>query len=530
MSILHNTRHWLLPLPFFLLGLSAATSADTYTNATVSAADAAIPQDIRATSNVTLQADEDGDLYLRVGSEHLSAQSGKLQDALLEVLLNGESITTRPLQVDDEGKVHYLVRLGQDESGAEIRLTPVSEKTPLSSVLSNVATSSAALLSLGVADLISYNSWVNKGHIGFGTLDDDSFTKALTRNYLKQGILISSFGYGDAITDGVKAALPESNDDGRTTWQDLLPDAISTVAMASASNGLRYVSDAPRMDMTHTLIPFTGLFFTSSTTNSLANFLTKTHEVVLNDLTSMDQTKVKYAAKIAPILESAVFLALAKYTGQASLDRGNGSSWARGVLPASLATTATYSLRGLVSDAITEYTDGNRTVGDLAAGSIMAGSAIAGHGLMHVLNNCFLDTHSYGDLLYKMSAESAGLSLGFGIQGALKSLLGSSDPNHLPTRLASTGSVALAGILLQVAAFHTGNYPATQALLRSAGDGALIANTIDMVTLARDTIVEPWIIKPLLAKAGMGQKSDGPALSLRATAVPKRQPLQSLLL
>ena len=508
MGILRKSKHWLAPLSVFLLGSPAMAMA--------MASEGKIPTINSARQGVSLTADDLGDLHLSISHKAMTGAPTELKDALLDLIHNDQSHRSKPIHVDPEGKAHFLVQLGKDEAGTEIHLKPLSTKTPVAEIVSLAATGLTTLLSLKVAD-IGYSRLSKSDHLPFGFQPQEPFFKDHLRNYGRQSILLSTFAGAEAINGAVGGAIGQGTDE-RTTWKDAVPQLTSSIITGLPAWTL-HDSTKPWYDL-DTWTNHVGMYHTSATTNNFNQSLIKLNEAALNDLTSLNQTTVTRISQAAAVVEGSVALLALDSLNIAGPGAANGTSWFKSALSNSMAITLTYNFRNLMAN-LSKDVIGDDSIGEFLAAAPMAAGAAALQlwGARGGVPMAIQDMN-YSSTVAFLSAEAAGASLGFGLQKLVNQLAG--DENSTSTRTARIGSTTLAGLVLKGIASRP-ELGLAQNVLSPMGDGIIIANTLDIMMLAKDTIIEPWVVTPLLKMAGVIKETETPAIRLKTDAV--RRPL-----
>ncbi len=508
MSMLNRTGLWLAPLTVsvFLLGNPAAVLAEEAKEATFTQRKA-----------INLSADNQGDIHLRVSNKMLASEPGQLQNAMLEVIMADESHRSMPLQIDDSGNVHYLIHLGRDEAGTDIHLQPVSASTPLTQATSLLATGVGTLLTLKAVDM-GYSYATNSKFMPLAGRKNDTFVKAMTKNYVRQGVLLSAFGNGQAISAYTRQALG-IEEGGRTQWQDVIPELTSTVLTGAASWALHKNTAWHKANNLQSQV---SLYHASSATNTFAGVFNKLNGATLNDLTDWDDKSIDTVSRIGSIIESGLILTLLDRFGANPATNG-GKSWLKSYFTNSMAITAVYGVRELAVGATKNLT-GNEHLSEFLTSAGMITSA----GILQIASGGKLNMNdmTYRATIASMSAEAAGVSLAFGLQNLINSSLGEHEDSP-KARAVRVGTLLLAGAVVHGVAGKIGAGTGTLAtslkkMLGPVGDGIIIANTMDILIMAKDQIVEPWIIKPLL-RTTCNYKPESPAMRLRANAT--RRPL-----
>ena len=521
MSMLYRTRHLLAPLSAFLLGSPALTMAEPVVKQSA-------PESVQVTSKgARLTADSEGQLHLHVDHSLLTSKPDDLKKALLEVVLNNHSHLTPAAEVDANGKIHYLVKLGKDEAGTDIRLKPVSLDSPITKAISDIATGAVYLISMKVTDCgTRYRSEndVSRG-FAFGQQKFDSMPKDISRNYLRQGILLSSFSTGEAISSIGSHLMGRKPGEDRPNLLDPIPDIASTAVMGVGAMLIH--TDGLDWAKSSTWDQMVSLYATGSATNTFNRAIKRTAESVFHDVTDLDDTTSARAGQATQIVVSSVLLAalnrFTDFTPAGNPDMERGSVWGQSYLSNSLAITVVYNARELTADLISDVTD-NPTLSEFVTSGLMA----TGAGIMQAVSKAAwsMNNHTYRATTSLMAAEAAGASLGFGLQKAINGLMG--DEKSTAARI---GSVMLAGIALKGASRLAATYlPGGKAVqngfvnvLSPMGDGVIISNMLDIMSLTSEALVEPWVVKPIANKLGLTNPEKMPALRLRATAL--RRPL-----
>jgi hypothetical protein len=520
MRLLSKSRHWLAPLSAILLSSPAAVMASDNQ-----------PTVHNSHKAVTMSAGSEGDIRLRISHKAMSDSPDNLKDALLEVIHNKQTYRTSPVQVDQEGKAHYLVKLGLDEAGTEIQLKPVSATTPLAEFISLMATGVTTLLTLKVADT-GYSYLTQADHLPYRSMATDNYAGDIIRNYARQSIMLSTFVGGDAVAGLTASALgaapppplttgSSSAPSSRTTWKDAIPDITSGLVMGLPSWFLHSNSSGNAWPDNSKLGAFVGMYSASSTTNTLSRALRKLHEAGLHDLTDLDQTRVQRLSQAFTVVESSVVLAALNGLNWAKPGLAGGTSWWGSVLSNSAAITLTYNVRDLTAGLSTDWL-GHKAVGELLAAVPMAAFA----SVMQIWGNHRLGQPlqvgdmSYHSTLAFMSGEAAGASLGFGLQKVINHLY-DGDVNAPSTRAARLASAAISVVALKGAA-RIPQLGVLGNVVSTMGDGVLIANALDAMMVMKEAFIEPWVVTPLLKKTGLAQK-ETPAIRLNSVAV--RRPL-----
>ncbi|MCL6271640.1 hypothetical protein M3P05_17115 [Sansalvadorimonas sp. 2012CJ34-2] len=556
MSMLQKSRHWLAPLSIMLLGSTVLPAS----------ADSTGPVEVTP-AGASVRADSSGDIHLRVSRELLTGSPENLREALLDVILNDRNHSAQPVSIDDDGKIHYLVSFGTNQAGSHIHLKPLPSEAKLEDAIANAVTGLSTILTLSVVDGISRwrnlseDKYLNLNYKKAGEkhgyyrqnaddqyldasnnvipdinvtsphidwVEGDNFAQGLARNYANQAVLVSSFLHGDAVKDMV-AHQVGPNETGRTSWTDILPDLSSTLAMGFSGGGLRYLQDYPKYDgIDHralgkgrTVLDHVSMYNMSSTTNTMSRSIRKFHEALLNDVTELDDGVVTKIAQVAPILEGALALAALNYSGYAGPDVDDSNSYLQNFLPVSVAITAIYNFRDLTADLATEAA-GDRTLGEFAAtGALLASTAIP-----YLLGD---KLGSYKDLVLGETAEASGFSLSMAIGMTLNKAIGG-DPSSTQTRLVNASSgLAIALVMHTLQKYlpvkddsGTLMKDYLKPVLGNAATGTVIMNTLDLLSLAKDELIKPYLVAPLLDKMGASKPASAqPALRLRAQVTSK---------
>ncbi|MTI13773.1 hypothetical protein [Sansalvadorimonas verongulae] len=527
MSMLHRTRHLLAPLSALLLGNPAIALAETETVAEPSA-----PESVQVTSKgARLTADSEGQLHLRVDHSLLTSQPDDLKNALLEVVLNNHSHLAPAGEIDSDGKIHYLVRLGRDEAGTDIRLKPISLDSPVTRAISDITTGAIYLISMKVADYsIKYRSEESSPrHFTLDSQAGESIHKEISRNHLRQGILLSVLNTGEAISTLGSHMLGRKPGEDRPNLLDPIPDIASTAVMGMGS--ILMQTDGLDWLKTSTWDQMITLYATSSATNTFSRAIKRTTESVFHDLTGWGDTTSARAGQAAQILISSALLAgLNRYTnfkpGGNPEGTTEGSVWGQNYLTNSLAITVVYNARELTADLVSDLT-GSQTLADFTTSGLMA----TGAGIMQAISRAGwnMADHTYRATTAFVAAEAAGVSLGYGLKKAVNGLLG--DEKSTTTRVARVGSSVLAAFALKGFSKLAANYiPGGDAMrngfinvVSPMGDGVIISNMFDIMSLTSEVLVEPWVVKPIANRIGLTNPEKTPVLRLRATAL--RRPL-----
>ncbi len=510
-------KRWLVPFSALLLAGSAAmVSADSpEPELSVQAATAEITN-----PQATLHTDEQGDLHLRVNQSLIQSSPEKLQSALLELIHNNHNYSQRPTEVDPDGNVRYLVQLGADEAGTELHIKQISVNDDVEDIASLLATNFGTLITLKAVDFLQ--SYATGTPLAFGSVAGDNILKDYIRNHARQAILISSLNNGEAVsrtTSAMLDAYTPDQDTGRTQWQDALPPLASAAVSAGVSYGLHDASTAwyQKSSFEDNL----GVYHMSSTTNSLGLALRKVNEAAIGSYTELDQKTTRHIARAASIIETAAVLALANYTVGANPSANNGHDWGKSLFTNATSITLTYSVRDLISEVAEELT-GSNTLSELVAATGMT----AASSLIHVVGNPLqISSMNYTSTVGYLSAEAAGASVGFGLQKLINDSLAGQDPYKI--RTARLGSAAVLSFVLKGAArqFAGHGWDAVANILSPMADGVIITNTFDGLTALKDTIVEPWLINPLLHKVASNRMENRPAIRLKAQTI--RQPISA---
>ncbi|WP_281648695.1 hypothetical protein [Parendozoicomonas sp. Alg238-R29] len=522
MSMLNRTRHLLTPLSALLLASPAISMAEQNTPDPTPVIRSEAAQITH--KGAKLSADDDGRLHLRISHELMISKPDQLKDALLEVILNSQTHRSTPTEVDGDGKIHYLVELGKNESGTELFLKPVSLESPVTKAISDIATGTLFLLSMKAVD--KANKYKNGGDsFQFGSVDEDFLYQSFPRNYLRQGMLLSAFGTGEAISTLGSAALGRTKGEQRTNLADALPDFASTGLMALASRGA-YTGNVDIISASEWR-DIISLYSMSSTTNTLSTTLQKTIASIGHDLTDWSDQTIDRSAQASQIVLSSTILAILSKYSDYKPGSNDSKSWGKNFLTSSMAITVTYNVRELASDFVTDMT-GSKTWGEFLTAGVMA----AGAGIVQARNKGRL---KFNNMTYKetstfMAAEAAGASLGFGLQRAVNALVG--DESSSKARAARIGTAFVAAVALKGATELATLYiPGGRTwkktftkVLGPMGDGVIIANMFDIMNLTSETVVEPWFVKPIAQSLGLATPNKQlPALRLRANVI--RRPL-----
>ena len=513
MSMLNKPRHLLAPLSVLLLGSPSLTWAEQ-------AVEQDIPEAVQVTKKgARLSADDEGQLHLRIDNSLLTGKSDELKKALLEVVLNKQSYKSSAHEVDEDGKVHFLVQLGQDEAGTDIQLKPVSMDSPAIKALSHITTGTAFLISMKAVDYGHKYFTTDKTSFRVGYSSDDPFYKDLPRNYLRQGMLLSTFGIGEAISTTGSQLLGRTPED-RTNFLDVIPDVASTLAMGTASM-LMNDPEVP-FDEVKTWGDMVGVYAGASATNTFTRAIKRATESAFHDFAGLDdKTAARSAQATQIVIISSLLAGLNQFT-EYHPGTKDAKVWSKNYMTNALAITATYKVQELATDLIADLTE-NQTLADFAAAGVMA----AGAGAMQAYHKGALrfSDHSYKATTAFMAAEAAGMSLGLGLQKTVNALMG--DEHSTQTRAARIGSSIVASMALKGATILASKYfPGGDAMkvgaaniLSPMADGVIISNVLDIMSLTSDLLVEPWVVKPLASKLGLTNKEKAPTLRLRATVM-----------
>ncbi len=516
MSILQKSRHWLAPLSLFLLGSTIPPAS----------ANSAAATDVTS-AGASVHADADGDIHLRVSRDLLTGDPVTLKRALLDVILNGQSHSSQPVSIDDTGRLNYLISLGEDQADTLVSIKPLPASTTLEDTLAMLATGLGTVLTLHIGDwYYHYPSshkhayfhlnpeWAEKSRripmSGDKKLkvEADNFTGALARNYANQSLLISSMATGEALK-GLTARQLEPNITGKPQLSDLVPDAVSALTTGLTGGGIyQLMTDHRGLANMSSINDRHALYLMSSTTTNLSTLIRKAHEVALDHVIDLDDKTLTRVSQAATILENMVALAAMTQLGWVD---PSGESYGLSFLPASAAITAIYNFRDITSDLITDAT-GQRTIGELGAAATM----LAGAGISYQIGS---KLGGYEGIAQGLTAEATGFSLAMAANLVLDRYIEGDPASPKVRAIKAAAGLATATALHTLARLTSSNWVSLKKVFGNAADGAVILNSLELLMLAKDELVKPYVIRPLLKKAGIEQSSPTPALRLRAHIV-----------
>ena len=476
MNVFSTTRHWFTPLSLlFLSGLIAPFVT------------ANPPETEPSPEVIEFNRDDQGGLHLHVNDTLAQNSSENLDQTLIRKLYNDqESQPQKPIVADSNGNIHYLAKVDKDSTGHQLHLIPIHANTPLSEISSRLATSFTTLIILNVADRL-YRYYNGGAPLSFAPNSDHGVIHSFALDYANMASLASAFTHSDALTLAGQTVLSKSDSAERTTWKDVLPPMASAMATGGFYWGTQTQTDALHLGK------LINNYHLGATTAALATSLRKLNEATVNSLTDLNPNHVKHIGRFAALTESTALLALISKTLDIDPTVNDPTKeWFKSALPCSVTTTMIFSLRDLVSE-FTGDLIGNPTFGEFLTAS---GFTAAAYLLAPYKKN-----------ISSTAAETAGLSIGFGVQKLVNSMMQNENANS--TRAARLTSAAALSFAMKTAALYVG--PMGANLLNPMATGVIIANTFDVLAVVKDVVFQPWVINPLLKLAGMQSPAPAPA-------------------